>query len=248
MSALVNDLNTATEQGVCHAFRGDDCNTIALAAGPLAAATEKAVCTNTPNPNLHANDALLFCARADVPPRMLLEDNTSTSAVEAALRVNDLAVAMVVDRNGDHQLVGPLADAPSCFAAGAPTNGDCDLFGVCMDLNLNFNMQFQTCTDGKPGFKNQFTSIQILNREPGVVCSGSSNTANDTQLLNQSATDDTVTIDLTSRAQDFAPPVCGAGLELAGLLSCDSPTLFTMDTDAPSTFKDYIGITCNVKK
>jgi hypothetical protein len=248
MSANLNDLNTATEQGVCHAFKGDDCNAITLAAGPLAAATEKGICTNTPNPNLHADQALLFCARADVPPRMLLEDNTSTSTVEGALRVNDLTVAMVVDRDGNSMLNGKLADAPSCFATGTPGNADCDLFGVCMDLNFNFNMQFQTCSDGKPGFQNQFTSIQILNREPGVVCSGTSATANDNQLLSQAAGDDVVTIDLTSRAQNFAPPVCGAGLELAGLLGCSNPSLFTIDTDGAITFKDYIGITCDVIK
>ena len=247
MSALVNDLNTATEQGVCHAYKAADCNAIPLAAGPLAALTERNTCANTRNPNLHADQHLLFCARQDIPPRLLLEDNTSTSTVESALRLNDLTVAMLVDR-GDPGLTGALAETPSCFATGASTAGDCNLLGVCMDLNFNFNMQFETCADGKPGFRNQFTSIQILNREPGVVCGGSSTAAQDGDVLDQAATDETVTIDLTARAEDFAPPVCGAGLSMGGFVTCKTPTLFTMNTDGSPTFKDYIGITCLVEK
>jgi hypothetical protein len=244
--AFADPLHTATAQGICHAYQGNNCNEIPLGPGLVAAATEKAVCNNTPSPNLHASQPLLFCARQDVPPRMLLTDNPATSPVEASLRLNDLAVAMIVDRNGDSTLDGVLADLPTCFANGVPNNGDCNLFGACMDLNLNFEMQFQTC-DGRPGFRNQFINLQILNREPGVVCSGSSATADDSTLLTQASTDETVTIDLTNRATEFAPPVCGAGMDLGGFVACDNPALFTIDAGGSTAFRDYIAITCQVQ-
>jgi hypothetical protein len=244
--AFADPLHTATAQGICHAYQGNNCNEIPLGPGLLASATEKAVCNNTPSPNLHASQPLLFCARQDVPPRMLLTDNPATSPVEASLRLNDLGVAMVVDRNGNSTLDGVLADLPTCFANGVPNNGDCNLFGACMDLNLNFEMQFQTC-EGRPGFRNQFINLQILNREPGVVCSGSSATADDSTLLAQASTDETVTIDLTNRATEFAPPVCGAGMDLGGFVACDNPALFTIDAGGSTAFRDYIAITCEVQ-
>lgn len=247
MPADANGVLTATAQGVCHAYKGDNCNALPLPATLLASITEKTVCANTPNPNLRSDQALLFCARADIPPRMLLEDNSSTSAVEAALRVNDLSVAMVVDRDGSGNIPGPLADVGGCFANGAPTNVDCNMFASCIDLNFNFNMQFQQCEDGKPGFKNQFTSIQVLNRQAGAVCGGTTNVATDSTVVDSSSTDSVVTIDLTDRAEQFAPPVCGAGLTLGGFVSCDLPTLLAINSDSSPALKDYIAITCKIQ-
>ncbi len=249
MSSDPNDINTATEQGICHAFKGDNCNALVLPAGPIAAATEKAACTVTPNPNLHANQSLLFCTRQDVPPRMLLEDATSTTAVESSLRLNDLSVALVVDKTGDAAIDGALADVTPCFGAGVNTAVDCNLFAVCLDVNLNFDMQFQQCTDPvtselKPGFYSNFKTIQLLNRQAGAVCGGASAATTDSALVDGAATDDTVTIDLGKNATDFSPPVCGAGLTLGGFVSCQQAKLITINTDASPALKDYIAITC----
>ncbi len=248
MPADPNNVLAASAQGVCHAYKGDNCNALPLFGGLLSNAAEKTLCSNTPNPNLHSDQPLLFCAKADIPPRMLLEDNVSTSAVEAALRVNDLSVAMIIDKDGTGNIAGPLADVQGCFAANAPTNADCNLFASCVDLNFNFNMAFQTCPDGKPGFTNNFTSIQILNREAGAVCGGTTGVSPDSTVVSTSSSDEAVTIDLTSRAQQFAPPICGAGLTMGGFVTCDLPTLIAIDSDGNPALKDYIGITCAVKK
>ena len=48
---------------------------------------------------------------------------------------------------------------------------------ILVDLNFNFNMAFETCSDGKPGFRNNFQSVQILTREAGAVCGGTSGPA-----------------------------------------------------------------------
>jgi hypothetical protein len=121
------------------------------------------------------------------------------------------------------------------------------MFASCIDLNFNFNMQFQQCEDGKPGFKNQFTSIQVLNRQAGAVCGGTTNVATDSTVVDSSSTDSVVTIDLTDRAEQFAPPVCGAGLTLGGFVSCDLPTLLAINSDSSPALKDYIAITCKIQ-
>jgi hypothetical protein len=216
---------------VCHAFQGANCNAIPLPAGPIAAGVEKATCTSTPNPNLQASQSLLFCTRQDVPPRMLLEDATSSTAIEAALRLNDLSVALVVGKTGGG-LGGVLADTPQCFGRGVNTAVDCKLFAVCLDLNLNFDMEFETCQDGKPGFVSKFKNLQVLNRQPGLVCGGSSSATTDSSLLEGTSTDETVTLDLGNKATDFSPPICGAGLTLGGFVTCTSPSLITINTDA----------------
>ncbi|HEU4401344.1 MAG TPA: putative metal-binding motif-containing protein, partial [Candidatus Polarisedimenticolia bacterium] len=159
---------TNIEQGTCHGVKGDACATIAVTGLGI---EERLACNATPNLNLNSATKLLFCVKQEVPPRLLIQDNPATAPVETALRLNDLSVAMVADR-GNNGLDGELSSVPKCFASGAPTTGDCNLFAACLDLNFLTNLQFQTCSDGKPGIVTAFQGIQVLSRVPGVVCGG----------------------------------------------------------------------------
>jgi hypothetical protein len=243
-----NDTYTASVQGICHSYQNHDCNTLELPEANALALIEKAACTNGPKPNLHADQHLLFCAGAGIPPRMLFEDNWATPAVEAALRLNDLSVGLVVDRDGSAGQAGPLSGVEGCFATGSNTAADCSLMAACLDLNFDFEMQFlDTCPDDKPGFRNKFTAIQLLNREFGTMCGGTIVAASDdAEVLHTAATDETVEIDLSNRAEVFAPEICGAGLTMGNFLQCSDPTVFTIDTDGSVVLKDYIAITCDV--
>jgi len=236
---------TATEQGICHGAAGDTCSSIPTTVG--SALVEIGACNITPNYNLHAAQGLLFCAKGNVPPRMLLADNSSTSAVESVLRVNDLSVQLVVDRDGDHAVADPTA-LQGCFTKGLPTVGDCNAVASCLDLDMNFSMQFQTCSDGKPGFKSNFSSIQVKNQTMGSVCGGSTTATTDGAVLEQSSSD-TITIPIGNNAAQFSPDICGAGLDLGGFVTCGTPQILSIDAGGPGapSLKDYLAITCKVQ-
>jgi hypothetical protein len=240
---------TATGQGICHGAQGNSCNTIPTAFGT--AVVERAACNATPDFNLHASQSLLFCTQQDIPPRMLFPGNNAlTSSVPSSLRLNDLSVALVVDRDGTPGFpppTGVLADAQGCFKQGASTTADCNLLAACMDINLNFNVGFRTCADGKPGFKSTFNNIQVLNREVGMVCGGSGAPTDDGVALDQTSTDDTVTLQIGGQAGDLSPDICGAGLDLGGFVTCQSPQLLAIESGGSPALKDYLAITCNVQ-
>jgi len=244
-----NALLTATGQGICHGAQGDTCSGIPTQFGT--ALVEIAACNVTPDFNLHASQGLLFCTQEDIPPRMLFPgDNSLTSSVPSSLRLNDLSVALVVDRDGTPGFPPPggmLADAQGCFKQGADTTADCNLLAACLDINLNFNVGFQTCADGKPGFRSTFNTIQVLNREVGMVCGGSGAPADDGVVLNETSTDDTVTIQIGQQAGQLSPDICGAGMDLGGFVTCQSPQLLAIESDGSAALKDYLAITCNVQ-
>jgi hypothetical protein len=235
---------TALEQGTCHGFRGDDCESLAVP-GPVLGAEEKATCRATPFRNLNATQPVLLCVRQDVPPVLKIVDDGGTGAVESKLRLNDLSTAILVDREGDGPS-GELTSTPSCFAADAPTVGDCNLLALCLDLNFNFAMQSQTCADGKPGIVTQFNSIQILHRQPGLVCIAT-RSGDDQSMLDGAATDDVVTLDLGNSAQTFSPPLCMKGLTLGDLVTCSSPKLIAIEADGSPAFQDYLALTCDIQ-
>ncbi len=247
LSASDNAILTQTEQGECYGAQGlpagQTCSSLANFSIPFFLA-----CSVTPNFNLHATQPLLFCAKGDVPPRMLFPDNPGTgSAVPAVLRVPSLSVSLVIDRDQNHQTAGAFADIPGCFAQGTSTAVDCNIFSACLALNLNFSMAFQTCSDGKPGFVPTFQDPQVVFRQVGTVCGGGTSPTMDTNILTSSSNNQ-ITIPLGNNGAGFAPPICGAGLDLGGFVSCTQPGVLSIRSE--TTFldsRDYLAITCKIQ-
>jgi len=239
-----------TERGACYGAKGlpagQTCSSVA--AGSLALYD---ACNITPNFNLRANQPLLFCAKGDVPPRMLFPDtNVAGGSTPAVLRVPSLSVSLVVDRDLDHkQLLPNFGDVHGCFAEGGSFAADCAAYATCLQLNLNFSMSFQTCTDGKPGFVPTFQSVQAKQLGTiGTICGGSTSATGDSNVLDKSSSEQ-ITIPLGQNGAGFAPPICGAGLDLGGFVQCTQAGVFSMKTANPPypESRDYLAITCKVQ-
>ena len=124
--------------------------------------------------NIAPDMNFLFCGRFDVPPQILIQDDTATPAVETTLRANDALFSVVLDRTGDDALGGPLPTLPPCTQAGSDTSGDCRLVGTCLDLNLTTSLFLDT-PEGKLKLVPRVEGLQVVPRPPGVACSGGLN-------------------------------------------------------------------------
>jgi hypothetical protein len=246
-SATDNANFTASEQGECYGAQGlpagQSCATVAN--GNL---LEWGVCSITPDYNLHADQPLLFCAQADVPPVMLIQPNNpgTGTAVNSVLHIPSLSVALLIQRDVGEPVPGPFAsNVPGCFTEGSNAV-DCNVFEACLDLNLDFSMGFQTCSqDNNPGFSAGFQQIQLVNRSVGTVCGGSTTPTSDSNILATSSNNQ-ITIPLGQNGAQFAPPICGVGLNLGGFVQCTNPGIVAMGNTYPQS-ADYLAITCQIQ-
>jgi hypothetical protein len=254
-SATTNADLTATDQGSCFGAQGlpagQTCSTLSQSVTTVAGKLLfVAACNATPNFNVNANQPLLFCAQGDVPPRMLFPDSGgSPSAVPAVLRIPSLNVSLIVDRQGiGPAALGPVAGIPGCFTQGTSNAVDCNVFQACYGLNIDFTMAYDTCPqDGKPGFLPTFKDIQVLNSQIGTVCGGATSPTTDTSVLQQGSNQQT-TIPLAQNGAKFAPPICGAGLDLGGFVTCSAPGVLSIRSESTFTdSRDYLAITCAVQ-
>lgn len=236
----------AAGQGRCHAFKGADCATIPTSAVIQDRIAEIATCNVVRNLNLTVSTPLLVCAQQEVPPRILIQDNAATTmAVESVLRLNDLSVAIVADRD-NNGLEGDLLALRNCFAQGASSIGDCNLFAVCLDLNILNSMAFQTCADGKPGIVTTPLSIATTLRKLGVVCGAAS--ATDDDALIDAAGGDPKVMEIVNNLEDFSPPLCANGLTLGGFVNFIMPRLIAIDVPGGDPdFQDYLAITGEIE-
>jgi hypothetical protein len=257
-------LKTALARGACHAFKGDDCDALPL--------LQKAACNETQSKlndiNISASTPLLFCARQDIPPRLLIVDDAGTSEIETVLRLNDLSVAMIVDRD-ENGFEGEQVSTPKCLAEGAPTGGDCSFFAVCLDLNLETAMQLATkhcqndpavvctgdtdcaavggscvevCEEGKPGLVTRVNGVQLTVRAAGVPCGGAPTPGDHDLVANTAGENQTIDV-LLENANRFTPPACVQGLTLGGFVEFENPKLIAIEVDGDLSFQDYFGLT-----
>lgn len=273
-------IKTGALRGACHAFKDGNCTASTWTWSPppstplIVYTAANTACNATQNTltakNMAITTPLWFCNRQDNPPTLEIHDTASTPAVETTLRLNKLAVAMVVDRD-PLGIEGELSSLPKCFAEGAPTIGDCTFFSACLDLNLDTDMKLATmncqndrtilcdsspcpsgkgpcveaCENGKPGFVTQIKSIQTTFRPYGVMCGGPATPGDDDQVTNTAAQDNTKQL-LLDNATRFTPPACMNGLSLGGFVNFVNPKLIAIEAGGSPNdpnFQDYLGIT-----
>ncbi|MDW7772830.1 MAG: putative metal-binding motif-containing protein [Desulfobulbaceae bacterium] len=248
-------LTQINAQGACHGTVGDNCETIPVSSFPE---LEKQTCRDTPNRNIFYDDPLMFCARADVPPYVLIQDNvdidgnpvSTEGIVETYLRLNDLLVGIIVDRDNDQAISGGELNAlPGCFVDGADTTGDCKIIASCLDMNIQADLGLDT-SGGGLRIKPTIGSIKLPPRDAGQPCEGGFNFGGDENVLNQSADSSSIG-DLESNVEFFTPALQSDGLDLGGIVTFENPKLISIDTPggipgSESDFQDYLGITGDI--
>jgi hypothetical protein len=267
-----DDLGNATLRGYCHAIKGDNCGTLTFAGNPDVNLTagERGVCFGasgvtcadvfagdlvllsacslTPNFNIHGGDKFSFCATGDIP--VLKLPATGNASVKSDMQINDISVSLVLDRGGNGNVDADLATLPGCFS-GTQNTSDCSLLAACLDVNMTFTLNSlaagnSLCEGGKAGIQAQFSGILPNIRKIGEVCAGSSTATTDDDALDQASSEQAVTQPIGQNAQAFAPPMCGAGLEVPNLFTCDSLKVLGLDTAVQPGFREFLALTCDI--
>jgi hypothetical protein len=244
------DVNlTYAEQGICYGASGATCSTVA--AGNLFIYLP---CSVTPNFNLHANQNLMFCAKADIPRMEFPTAGATATSVPTNLQINDISVSLVLDRGTNNTpnntVDGMLNTLPGCFS-GTQTNSDCNIFSACLDVNMSFAMNTlqpgnTVCADGKPGFQAQFNDLITNFRKIGEVCSGSTSPTTDADVLREASNKDAVTKPIGDNAAIFAPPICGTGLSVPNLFTCANVAIVGLEAGVDPDFKEFLAVTCDL--
>ena len=226
------------KKGACVGFSGGDCTTLNLGA--------KLVCNAVPARDISADDPVLLCARQDVEPLLLFQNDDATdSTVDTDLLLNDTNVVFAIDKSGDGY-TGELEDLQGCFGEEGDAAPDCLLYAVCLDLTLKTTMGIDntTCAPGQTGFIFSVNQVVTSGLQPGVMCSAA--TGADDQLVAGEGFDSVVVDTVAGAAESFTPPFCADGLTLGGVLDFtgDDAKMFAITTDeATPGFADFLFLT-----
>jgi hypothetical protein len=199
----------------------------------------------------------MFCAKADIPV-LTLPNDSSISGVTSDLAINDISVSLIVDRDGDG-VDADINTLPGCFS-GQQTNLDCNIVAACLDINFRFQMSNTTCAadpnipgdTAKPGF--QFGLVNFLPnvREVGTVCLTDKGTTSatpepDEKVLESSSDKDKLAEPLAQNSAVLSPPICGAGLDMGGFVTCANAQVLGLEANGDAKFKEFLALTCDLQ-
>jgi hypothetical protein len=174
-------------------------------------------CIGTPNLNLHANQNIMFCAKADIP-RMefpLPTGSESPSSVPTDLQVNDISVSLVLDRGNASNVLPPdgavnpmLTNMPGCFS-GTQITTDCNVFSACLDVDMKFTMHSlqadaSNACKACPAYRRSSTRSHHSS-ERSVRCAREQRRDDRPAVLNSASNQTTVTGPIGTNAR-LAPP------------------------------------------
>lgn len=259
-------LATPVDEGNCHGVRGDDCDSIPVSALDLAGLEREScnatpamnltgdmpvhycVRADVP-PSLWIRDDPIdvlscnggsqdgeSCATDTDCPEGSCQPAVTPDRIETNVRLNDLLVGVVVDREADG-VAGVLSAVPGCADKSADPSGDCLLSATCLDLNLPTDVILKTTDQGDSKIKVRVQSVQMLDRPAGAVCAGALDPGTGDPLGEQNNLGE-LTDALMGQINGLVPNVLPA-LPLPLV----NPRIIAVKTSGAATeFEDYVGL------
>lgn len=232
----------ALEKGTCHGFKGNDCTDL----GPV----QRQACEGTKPRNVRADDGILFCARMDMDPEIGIREQAATAgSIGFDIAAKQLNVVFVLDRE-DNGYGAALSDLSGCFSDEGNAAPDCQLYAACLDLAIKTGMAIDNahCGPDELGFAFDVENIFPSNERLGVMCDAPI-VSDDGGLLAEAFQSRVIDI-IAENGEKFAPDFCADGLTLKGSKRIDFTTskVFGLTTDGVRPgFADYLGITVDLQ-
>jgi hypothetical protein len=199
--------------------------------------------------NITSDTPVSICGRLEIPPVMLVRDDidpdgnpvVSPEQIETTVRVNDLHVWIILDRNPDIEFTNFDA-LPSCISfAETDVSLDCKFLEMCLDLNLATNLSLTMAPEG-PSLELVVGAFQDPrgSRSPGYSCNGEVAFIDVDAFLSAALMSDALE---QVRFSIDMPALTPEGLELMGIGQLTDLRLKGIRTsEAMPGFDDYLGL------
>lgn len=231
-----------TARVICEALKAEDCAT----------QTDGDVfitCVALQGLNISIDTGVLMCGRLEIPPVLLIRDDIDPDGnpvetpdqIETHVRLNDLHVWIILDRNPDIEFLDFDA-LPSCLTFAQPDISlDCQFLEICLDLNVATNLRLTMAAEG-PSVELVVGAFQDPrgSRSPGYACNGEVLFIDVDEFLSQALMSDALE---EVRFSIDMPALRPEGLDLMGIGQLTQLRLMGIRTsEAMTGFDDYLGL------
>jgi hypothetical protein len=236
MPGNCNVLATDPEIGFCVAVNQQPCSLAPPGIGQTACETTVDLLDAL---NLDPTMPIILHGRLDIAPTFYAFRASGTDTIVAYLRLTEVYVGAVADRDGDGLVTEPYGSFPSCFGNPA-TETPCVLFGGCFDANVTLGMNLST-----PGNTPQIDfNVLAFDLSNAVGCEGATVTPGGLQGLEDIFSGVVFNL-IEQHINGHIPPMKLEGLDFGGVINLVDLQVLTYGNKNDLIFEDYFGITAD---
>lgn len=224
------------EQGQCVAIKGLPCG--GLAGDALLSCLATSVLLDALN--LQGNTPVILHGRLDVAPKFYPFRTTGGGAsIVAYLRLSQVYVGVVADRDGNGVVMGDYGALPSCFGNPA-TATPCVLWGGCYDVNIALSLTLQS-PGGIPELAVSVVNVALSN---ATGCQGAVVSPGGLGGFEDAFAGQVFDI-IKTQIDNNVPPIQLEGLDFGGIVNLQGLKLLLFGTENDLNFEDYFGMTAD---
>jgi len=228
-------LDPASE-GFCAALKGTPCGSFPPASDEFAGCLAGQALVNIYN--ISASTPVIGYAQLNIPPRLLVQQQTSPTQVAVVVRAAQVQVGLIADRNEDGQAAQPYSTVPSCSTPAAiGTTFDCNYRQACVDVNFFATLTLQA----GPAVSINVNQIVVTN---GISCGGGMLSASELAIANTLA-NGPVLAQIQAQLNANVNPIQLNGLDFGGYVILNNLQLLTVENGDDPAWDDYFGITAD---
>ena len=229
-------LSTDVEIGQCIALKGLACDLAPPGIGQFSCESTTALLDAL---NIEPTTPIILHGRLDIAPTFHAFRALDNDTIIAYLRLTEVYVGALADRDGDGIVNDDYGTYPSCFGNPA-TETPCVLYGGCFDVNFVVQMTYST-----PGGAHQIDfSVVGVNLSNATGCQGATITPGSMPGLLDIF--EGLVFDLIQQhVNDNLPPLTLEGLDFGGVVNLLNLSVLTYGNEYDTIFEDYFGITAD---
>ncbi len=222
--------------GFCVAINGQPCSTAPPGTGQLACESAAKLLDEL---NLDPTTPILLHGRLDIAPTFYAFRSQGVDSIIAYLRLTEVYVGVLADRDGDGLVSDDYGSYPSCFGNPA-TDTPCVLFGGCFDVN--FAVQMTLSTPGNiPQLDFEVVNVQLSN---ATGCEGGTITPGDLSGLEDIFAGMVFAL-IEQHVNGNLPTLRLEGLDFDGVVYLPNLQVLTYGNQYDLIFEDFFGITAD---
>jgi hypothetical protein len=224
-------------EGQCAALKGVDCTTLGTPDAQLACLVTQQLLASL---NLADTTPTIFHGRTDIAPKFFIFRSLAPNGARLYLRLSQVFVGAVADRDGDGVVAEPYSAIPSCFGGNPATGTPCALVGACYDVTFIIDAVISGGGDSR-----QLTfDLVDVDLSTATGCSGGVSFPGGLDAF-EDIFAGLVFQQIESIIQNEVPPIDLGGLSFGGLIQLENLTALTEGNAFDPTFEDAFGLSAD---
>ncbi len=224
------------QEGQCEAVKGTNCFSLPMTPEGYCLVTEGLLDTL----GVTGSTPLALHAEVEIGPKFQALETPNQNQIDVVMRLSQLRIDAVLDRDGDGIVTGPFTTIPACFGGNSGTGTQCSLGSLCYDATLHLRFTLIGAGDSRQ----LVFDVTDFELSTATGCAGSVNFPGGLSAIDEVFASQVFDL-IQQLVEDNVPPLDLGGLTFDNIIILENLRTITHGNQHDPDFEDYFGLSAD---